>query len=68
VFLEDGRNDLDNDHGNWPLANEQMASAFAFASWDFKFVYGEGKHNLKHGGVLLPEALRWLWADHLKKK
>jgi len=67
VFLEDGSNDLDNDHGNWPLANEQMAAALAFAGWDHKFVYGEGKHNLKHGGVLLPEALRWLWADHGKR-
>ncbi len=61
VFLQDGKNDVVNEHGHWPLANEQMASALAFAGWDHKFVYGEGKHNLKHGGALLPEALRWLW-------
>ncbi|MDE2680742.1 MAG: alpha/beta hydrolase-fold protein [Verrucomicrobiota bacterium] len=67
VFLQDGRNDLDNTHGHWPLANEQMAAALAFMKWDTKFVYGEGKHNLKHGGIILPEALRWLWADHVKK-
>src|SRR5581483_6257731 len=24
VFLQDGANDLDNEHGNWPLANQQM--------------------------------------------
>jgi enterochelin esterase-like enzyme len=67
VFLQDGRNDLDNTHGHWPLANEQMAAALKFMNWDHKFVYGEGKHNLKHGGVILPDALRWLWADHVKK-
>ena len=27
VFLQDGSGDLDNLHGNWPLANQQMASA-----------------------------------------
>jgi enterochelin esterase-like enzyme len=32
VFLQDGRNDLDNDHGNWPLANQQMEKALQFAN------------------------------------
>jgi len=68
VFLQGGRNDLDNDHGHWPLANEQMATALNFMGWDHKFVYGDGKHDLKHGGVLLPDALRWLWLDHGKEK
>ena len=61
VFLQAGKNDLDNKHGHWPIANEQMAAALAFMDWEHKFVYGDGKHNLKHGGALLPEALRWLW-------
>ena len=68
VFLQGGRNDLDNDHGHWPLANEQMAAALNFMDWDHKFVYGDGKHNLQHGGVLLPDALRWLWAGHGEKE
>ena len=68
VFLQGGRNDLNNDHGHWPLANEQMAAALNFMGWDHKFVYGDGKHNLQHGGVLLPDALRWLWADHGDKE
>ena len=68
VFLQAGRNDLDNTHGHWPLANEQMAAALNFMGWDHKFVYGDGKHNLQHGGVLLPDALRWLWAGHGEKE
>ncbi|QYE34720.1 esterase family protein [Polymorphobacter sp. PAMC 29334] len=28
VFLQDGRSDLDNEHGNWFLANQQMLKAF----------------------------------------
>jgi len=63
VFLQDGSGDLDNQHGNWPLANQQMAAALKFAGYDYKFVYGEGGHNGIHGGAILPESLRWLWRD-----
>ena len=67
VFLQAGRHDLDNAHGHWSLANEQMVAALRFMNWDYKFVYGDGQHNLKHGGAILPDALRWLWAGHVKK-
>ncbi len=63
VFLQDGANDLDNLHGNWPLANNQMAAALKFSQYDFGFVFGEGGHNGKHGGAILPDTLRWLWRD-----
>lgn len=63
VFLQDGANDLNNLHGNWPLANQQMASSLEFAKYDFKFEFGDGGHNGKHGGAILPDALRWLWRD-----
>jgi enterochelin esterase family protein len=63
VFLQDGSGDLDNQHGNWPLANQQMAAALKFAKYDYKFEYGDGGHNGKHGGAILPDSLRWLWRD-----
>ncbi|RFC46219.1 MAG: enterochelin esterase [Verrucomicrobia bacterium] len=61
VFLQDGSNDLDNEHGHWPLANQEMAAALKFMGYDFSFVYGEGGHNGNHGGAILPDSLRWLW-------
>jgi len=61
VFLQDGSNDLNNLHGNWPLANQKMASALAFAGYDFRFEFGDGAHNGKHGGAIFPASLRWLW-------
>ena len=61
VFLQDGSGDLDNLHGNWPLANQQVASALKFAGYDYKFEFGDGGHNGKHGGAILPDSLRWLW-------
>lgn len=64
VLLQDGSNDLDNAHGNWPLANQQMAAALKFAKYDYQFVYGDGGHTHFHGGSILPDTLRWLWRDH----
>lgn len=63
VFLQDGENDLDNLHGNWPIANQQMAAALEFAGYDYKFVMGTGKHSGRHGGAIFPDTLRWIWRD-----
>jgi enterochelin esterase-like enzyme len=64
VFLQDGSNDLDNEHGNWPLSNKQMYAALTFRGYDVKFVYGEGAHNGNHGGSMFPDSPRWLWQDY----
>jgi enterochelin esterase-like enzyme len=64
VFLQDGANDLDNEHGNWPLANQEMAAALKFAKYDYRFEFGTEGHNGKHGGAILPESLRWLWSGY----
>ena len=64
VFLQEGSNDLNNLHGNWPLANMQMASALEFMKYDFKFVMGNGGHNMKHGAAIFPATLRWLWRGY----
>jgi enterochelin esterase family protein len=63
VFLQDGSGDLDNQFGNWPLANQSMAKALEYAKYDCKFEFGTGKHSGKHGGAILPASLRWLWQD-----
>ncbi len=46
VFLQDGSNDLNNLHGDWPLANQEMASALRFMGYDHRFVLGDGSHRL----------------------
>jgi enterochelin esterase family protein len=61
VFLQDGKNDLDNQFGNWPLANQDMAAALKFSGYEYQFILGEGTHNGKHGAAMLPDTLRWLW-------
>lgn len=62
VFLQDGTGDLDNEHGNWWLGNQQMESSLKYKKYDFKTVWGDGGHNGKHGGAILPESMIWLWA------
>ena len=64
IYLQDGSNDLDNEYGNWPLANQQMFAALKFKNYDVKFDFGEGGHNGKHAGSIFPDALRWLWRDY----
>ena len=75
IFLQDGSDDLDNPHGNWFLANQQMLSALQFANafadrqerhgprYDVKHVWGDGAHSDDHGGALLPDILRWIWRE-----
>ena len=75
VFLQDGSADLNNTHGSWFLANQQMLSALTFANatadqrkdagarYDVKYEWGDGAHSDAHGGALLPDILRWMWRD-----
>jgi enterochelin esterase family protein len=73
IFLQDGSADLDNAHGSWFLANQQMLAAFNYANrsardedgprYDVAHEWGDGAHSDAHGGSLLPEILRWMWRD-----
>lgn len=63
VYLQDGKDDLNNLHGNWPLANQDLATALQFAGYRYKLEMTDGGHSGKWGGELLPDALRWLWDE-----
>ena len=67
VFLQDGSNDLQNIYGDWWLGNLQMESSLKFKGYEYKFEKGTGSHSGKHGGAILPESLKWLWSDVMKK-
>ncbi|GGB39109.1 hypothetical protein GCM10011492_32380 [Flexivirga endophytica] len=65
IFLQESHRDLGWDEAeyNWLAENLRTAAALAEAAYDFRLVLGEGAHTGNHGGVLLPDALRWLWRD-----
>ncbi|MHC5060661.1 MAG: alpha/beta hydrolase-fold protein [Planctomycetota bacterium] len=64
VFIQGTENDLNIPEGNWTLGNIAMASALMFARYDYRFEMGDGGHDLAHGGVIFPDALRWIWRDY----
>ena len=41
-----------------------MLRSLEFAGYDVNHVWGDGPHDGKHGGSILPDALRWLWRDY----
>lgn len=61
VFLQDGDQDLDNEHGNWFLSNQQMVMALKYKGYDYMWRPGHGYHSDAMGRSLMPEALRFLF-------
>lgn len=66
VFLQAGHRDLnwDQPEMNWLAENLRVGASLAEAGYDVRLTLGDGGHSPNHGGVLLPDALRWLWSDH----
>lgn len=64
VFLHAAQRDIswDKPEPNWFAENLETAAALARAGYDFRLVVGDGGHSPNHAGVLLPDALRWLWS------
>lgn len=75
IFIQDGSNDLTNEWGDWFLSNQQMVSAMKYANenadrrniegprYQETHVWTDGKHSDHDPGALLPEGLKWLWAE-----
>ncbi|QDS94359.1 Gluconolactonase precursor [Roseimaritima multifibrata] len=63
VYLQEGKDDLSNLHGSWPLGNQDVAAALQFSGYTYKQEITEGGHSSKWGGKVFPSALRWLWDD-----
>ena len=80
IFLQDGRNDLDNEHGNWFLANQQMLKALEWANahadeekrvgarYDVDHAWTDGAHSDADGAAILPDVLRWIWRDQQRRR
>jgi len=64
VYLQDGSEDLENDHGSWPLQNIQMANSLKMKGYDFHLQFGNGSHNGSDANSQLPLSLAWLWRDY----
>jgi gluconolactonase len=63
VWLFDGELDRDHYPGSWWYANHEMDHALTYAGYEHQFVKGKGPHGMSEGGKLVPQALRYVWAD-----
>jgi enterochelin esterase family protein len=68
IWLHAANRDLNwnQPRSNWLSENLQVAAALAERGYDFRLLVGDGGHDGNHGGVLLPDALRWLWRDRAR--
>ncbi|HXK06261.1 MAG TPA: alpha/beta hydrolase-fold protein [Verrucomicrobiae bacterium] len=64
VWMSDGSDDLENNHGSWPMQNIQMANSLKFREYDFHFRFGTAAHGGAQAALDLPESLAWLWRDY----
>lgn len=73
IVMQDGRNDnrgVGRDGGaydplrDWFLQNVRLKDALTEKGYDMSYQWGIGRHSQKHGGMVLPDMLRWLWRDH----
>ncbi len=63
IFMQAGHRDLqwNEPESNWLASNLRVAAALAEGGYDVRLVLGDGGHNPNHGGVVLPDALRWVF-------
>jgi len=61
IWMSDGTDDLENDHGSWPLQNIQLANSLKMRQYDFHFRFGVATHDSAQAALDLPESLAWLW-------
>jgi gluconolactonase len=64
IFLQDGRNDLNNYTGDWFVANQDMLSALTYAGYDVAHEWGDGEHNSRHATAIFPKVVEWLWKGY----
>lgn len=73
MVMQDGRNDnrgVGREDGpydplrDWFLQNVRLKDALTEKGYDLAYQWGIGRHSQKHGGLVLPDMMRWLWRDH----
>ncbi len=64
IFLQDGNRDLNIYGGDWWMANQEMERALVFSGYEVQHVWGEDGHSNKHGTIVFPEAMKFLWKDY----
>jgi len=61
VWMSDGEDDLENNHGSWPLQNIQLANSLKMREYDFHFRFGHATPRPAQAAIDCRESVAWLW-------
>ena len=69
IWMQVGSNDLNNNFGDWRIANNNMADALKAKGYEYQYLWSEGAHHVE-GGVerqTMEEAMEWVWKTYQAK-
>ena len=66
VFIQDGKDDVNNLFGNWPLANNHMAEALKAKGYEYQYLWADQAGHVERGveRQTLTEAMEWVWKTY----
>jgi enterochelin esterase family protein len=69
IWMQVGSNDLNNNFGDWRIANNNMAEALKAKGYEYQYLWSEGARHVE-GGVerqTMEEAMEWVWKTYKAK-
>ena len=66
IWMQVGSDDLNNNFGDWRIANNNMADALKAKGYEYQYLWSEGAHHVE-GGVerqTMEEAMEWVWKTY----
>ena len=69
IWMEVGAEDLNNNFGDWRIANNNMADALKAKGYEYQYLWADGAHHVE-GGVerqTMEEAMEWVWKTYKAK-
>jgi enterochelin esterase family protein len=69
IWMQVGSEDLNNNFGDWRIANNNMAEALKAKGYEYQYLWSEGARHVE-GGVerqTMEEAMEWVWKTYKAK-
>ena len=69
IWMQVGSDDLNNNFGDWRIANNNMAEALKAKGYEYQYLWSAGAHHVE-GGVerqTMQEAMEWVWKTYKAK-
>ncbi|MDB6055074.1 MAG: putative esterase [Verrucomicrobiales bacterium] len=66
IWMQVGSEDLNNQFGDWRVANNNMADALKAKGYEYQYLWSEGARHVE-GGVerqTMEEAMEWVWKTY----